>query len=397
MAPLKKRNRFLRLLSGVLIKKHNAILRANLTDLERLGEEQSLADRLRLSEERIRDMADGIKVIAAQGDPLGRILEKKTLVNGLKLEKKSVPLGVIAVIYESRPNVTIDSVCLAVKSGNGIILKGGRESEQSNLALVALVKNCLRQAGLPPAAVAYLRQGRAAVAKIMTAQKYIDVIIPRGGAGLISFIQQNSVVPVIETGAGVCHAYIDKSADLKQAARIIHNAKTSRPAVCNALDALILHQRIAKDAVKLLAPLLAKSRVTVFADKTSHAFLKSLAYPYLESARSEHFGKEFLSLSLAVKTAPSFAAALRHIQTYGSKHSEAIVAKDKKTIAAFLERVDAACVYANASTRFTDGSQFGLGGEIGISTQKLHARGPLGLKELTTYKWIIRGRGQIRV
>lgn len=397
LAPVGKRNRFLRLLAAALLKKQSLILRANLKDLKRLGEEQSLVDRLRLSPERIQAMATDIKTIAAQPDPLGRILKKKTLENGLKLEKKSVPLGVIAVIYESRPNVTVDSVCLAIKSGNAVVLKGGQESQESNLALAAIIKGCLRQAGLPAEAVLYLAQGREAVKEIMAAQEYIDVIIPRGGAGLINFVRQNSVVPVIETGAGVCHVYIDQRANLEKAACIVHNAKTARPTVCNALDTVILHQSIAKSAIKLLAPLLAKSRVKVFADKASYSFLKSLSYLYLERAQPEHFGKEFLSLSMAVKIVPSLPAALLHIQTYGSKHSEAIVAKDKKAIASFLNNVDAACVYANASTRFTDGSQFGLGGEIGISTQKLHARGPLGLQELTSYKWIITGDGQIRV
>lgn len=397
LSPFKKRNLFLRLLSAALIEKQNIILRANLKDLKRLGEDHPLADRLRLSKERIKAMAGDIKTIAAQSDPLGRILEKKTLENGLKLEKKTVPLGVIASIYESRPNVTIDSACLAIKAGNAIVLKGGQESEKSNLVLVALIKDCLRQAELPPATVAYLNQGRESVAKIMTAQKYIDVIIPRGGAGLINFVRQNSVVPIIETGAGVCHTYVDSSANLQQAARIVHNAKTSRPTVCNALDTLILHERIAKEALNKLSPLLAKSQVIIYADHESYKYLKASHYPYLKSAQAEHFGKEFLSLALAVKVVSSLEAALGHINRYGSKHSEAIIAANKKTINTFLNRVDAACVYANASTRFTDGSQFGLGGEIGISTQKLHARGPLGLKELTTYKWIILGQGQIRV
>ncbi|MDD5031668.1 MAG: glutamate-5-semialdehyde dehydrogenase [Patescibacteria group bacterium] len=397
LSPLKKRNLFLRLLSAALIKKQNAILYANLKDLRCLGEDHPLADRLRLSKERILAIANDVRTIAAQGDPLGRILEKKILGNGLKLEKRSVPFGVIASIYESRPNVTIDSACLAIKTGNAIVLKGGRESEKSNLILVALIKDCLRQAGLPPAAVTYLNQGREAVAKIMTAQKYIDVIIPRGGPGLINFVRQNSWVPVIETGAGVCHTYVDSSADLRQAARIVHNAKTSRPTVCNALDALILHQRIAKRALNKLSPLLAKSQVIIYADRESYRYLRANHYPYLKSAQAEHFGKEFLSLALAVKVVSSLEVALKHIDRYSSKHSEAIIAGNKKTINIFLNRVDAACVYANASTRFTDGSQFGLGGEIGISTQKLHARGPLGLKELTTYKWIILGQGQIRV
>ncbi len=396
ISPLKKRNHFLKLVSGTLRKNQNSVLRANRQDIAALGEGHPLADRLLLDARRILGMARDVRAIASQPDPLYNVLEQKILANGLRLKKQSVPLGVISVIYESRPNVTVDSACLAIKSGNAILLKGGSESEKSNLALVSLLKHCLIKAGLPSGAVSYVRQGRRGMAKIIASPEYVDVIIPRGGARLIDFVRKHSEVPVIETGAGVCHTYIDGSANVAQAVCIAHNAKTSRPTVCNALDTLLIHRAKAKPVLEQLAPLLAKSKVTVYADRESMRHLQKSGYLFAHPAQNKHFGKEFLSMAMAVKIVPSLQTALDHISRYGSRHSEAIVSTNKKHIDTFLNEVDAACVYANASTRFTDGSQFGLGGEIGISTQKLHARGPLGLTELTSYKWIITGTGQIR-
>lgn len=392
-----KRNRFLLLLAAALKKEKNAILRANELDARKLPTKDPMRDRLLLTEKRLAGMAASVKEVASQPDLVGQILEERIVASGLRLTKKRVPLGVLAIIYESRPNVTVEIVSLAVKSGNAIVLKGGKDAENSNKALVKIIRACLHRAGLPEKAVMYLASAdRKDVNHLLTLRRYIDVVIPRGGQGLIDFVRSVSRIPIIETGAGVCHIYVDKGADIKKALRIVHNAKTSRPSVCNALDALLIHKDAADAALPEFTRVFAGSGVMVAADATGCRLLKQAGYQPLRRAKTDDFGTEFLRLEMAIKIVPNLDAAISHINAFGSGHSEAILSKNKQNIARFFREVDAACVYANASTRFTDGSQFGLGGEVGISTQKLHARGPLGAHELTTYKWLIRGQGQIR-
>jgi glutamate-5-semialdehyde dehydrogenase len=320
-------------------------------------------------------------------------MENKTLENGLQLRKVTVPLGVIGIIYEARPNVTFDVFTLALKSGNGLVLKGGSDADFSNRAIMSLIHQVLEKHGLPVAAVQLLPPDRAATKALLEAVGFVDVIIPRGSQGLINFVRENAKVPVIETGAGIVHTYLDESANLAQAQDIIHNSKTRRPSVCNSLDCLIIHEHQLEKLESLIQPLL-KSGVQIFAD--DRAFAQLQGHELIQKANESHFGTEFLSLRMSIKTVKNLDEALDHIATYSSKHSEAILSENQENINRFLMEVDAAAVYANASTAFTDGNQFGLGAEIGISTQKLHARGPMALKELTSYKWIINGNGQIR-
>lgn len=372
-----------------------AILSANAEDLAKMDSSDPRYDRLLLSEARIAGIMEEIQQVKALPNPLGKLLEEQTLANGLHLQKKTVPLGVLGIIYESRPNVTIDVFTLAIKSGNALVLKGGSDAHASNTVLVQLIRQALEKNGLPKEAICLLPADRTATHALLQALGYVDVIIPRGSQNLIEYVRSNSKVPVIETGAGIVHTYFDKSGDTEKGAAIIFNAKTRRPSVCNSLDCLIIHQERLMDLQYLLKPVLDAS-VEVFADEHSFQMLKVLKNPLVKQADETHFGTEFLSLKMSIKTVNTIHEAIDHIQQYSSKHSEAIIAEDEDAIQQFLQAVDAAAVYANASTAFTDGNQFGMGAEIGISTQKLHARGPMALSELTSYKWIIRGTGQIR-
>jgi glutamate-5-semialdehyde dehydrogenase len=371
------------------------LLAANRRDLERMDPADPKYDRLLLSPVRLEDIRADLRKVAALPSPLRQTLEARTLPNGLRLEKTSVPLGVIGVIYESRPNVTFDVFALCLKSGNACVLKGSREAHFSNLAIVSLIHKVLQPHGLE-GAVYLAPSEREALAPILQADRYLDLLIPRGGEGLIRHVRANAKVPVIETGAGIVHTYFDRSGDVTKGRRIVFNAKTRRPSVCNSLDTLIVHRARLSDLPALVEDLAAKE-VTIFADEEAYARLRG-HYPeaLLAPASPAHFGTEFLSLKMAVKTAGDLEEALEHIDSHSSRHSEAIVAEDADIVDRFLRQTDAAVVYANASTAFTDGAQFGLGAEIGISTQKLHARGPMALRELTSYKWVVKGDGQVR-
>ena len=353
-------------------------------------------DRLMLTKGRIRDIASDIRSVAKLNSPLGEIIEERTIKNGLHLKKIRVPLGVVGIIYEARPNVTFDVFSLWLKSGNVCLLKGGSDAEYSNLAIVGILQRVLKQFNVNENIVQLLPVDRESTSEMLSASDYIDIIIPRGSQTLIDFVRKNSTMPVRETGAGIVHTYFDKSADKDTGADIITNAKLRRVSVCNALDCLIIHQSRISD-LSYLCKQLVDNQVEIYADRDSYNHLKE-NYPegLIFPAQEVHFGTEFLSKKMSVKTVNSIEEALDHIAEYSSKHSEAIIATDTEIIARFFKEVDAAVVYANTSTAFTDGAQFEMGAEIGISTQKLHARGPMALKELTSYKWIVRGEGQIR-
>lgn len=390
------RNRVLRSLANRLRKEVEPLLEANGRDLTSIAQEDPMYDRLLLTRERIDGLAHDIESVIALPSPIGNILSSRVLENGLRLQKVATPLGVVAVIYESRPNVTIDVFVLCFKTGNAAVLKGGKEAHNSNQFLVGLIHQILHEEGIDPHLLYLLPPNRAETTVLLHATGLVDVCIPRGGQSLIDFVRENAKIPVIETGAGIVHTYFDESGDLKKGVAIIENAKTRRVAVCNALDCLIIHEARLKDVAELIYPL-ARHKVEIFADLESYQSLAS-HYPQglLHRARPEDFGREFLSYKLAVKTVSTIESAVDHIMHYTSGHSEAIIAEDEGAIDYFFSRVDAAALYANASTAFTDGGQFGLGAEIGISTQKLHARGPMGLEALTSYKWVVRGAGQIR-
>jgi glutamate-5-semialdehyde dehydrogenase len=357
----------------------------------------AMLDRLLLTTERLEAMAADVRAVAALPDPVGEVWDMRTLPNGLTIGKKRVPLGVIGVIYESRPNVTVDIVSLCLKAGNAVILRGGKEALNSNLALAAVVQEAASAAGLPEGSIQFIdNTDRALVSLLLSKSDIIDLMIPRGGAGLIQFVREKAAMPVVAGGIGVCHTYIDKEADIEKAVAIAHNAKVQRPTVCNALDSLLVHAGVAAEYLPLVAKRLADSGVEIHADQQALAILKKAPSLKLMPATAADWGKEFLSLTIAIKVVGSLDEALEHIADYGSGHSEAIVTENYGAAMRFLNEVDAACVYANASTRFTDGGQFGLGAELGISTQKMHARGPLGLREITSYKWIIFGSGQVR-
>ena len=389
-------NRLLCDLADKIPAHQEAILTANKKDVERMDPADPMVDRLLLNPARLEAIAADIRNVASLTSPLDVVLEERMLQNGLSLKKVTVPIGVIGIIYEARPNVTFDVFALCLKSGNATVLKGGSDAMYSNIAIVELIHSVLKEHGINPDTIYLLPAEREAAAIMLNAVGYIDMIIPRGSQKLIDFVRDNAKVPVIETGAGIVHTYFDKSGDLELGKQVIFNAKTRRPSVCNALDTLIIHRDRLGDLPALVEPLLEK-QVLLFADEAAFAALHG-HYPdsLLQLADPEHFGTEFLSLKMSVKTVSSLEEALEHIAHYSSRHSEAIIATDAATTATFLKRVDAAVVYANTSTAFTDGAQFGLGAEIGISTQKLHARGPMALKELTTYKWIMEGNGQVR-
>lgn len=372
------------------------ILKENKRDLERMDSKDPKYDRLKLSEERIEGIASDIENVASLSNPVGRVLKEEIRPNGLKIKKTTVPFGVIGIIYEARPNVTFDVFALCFKSGNACVLKGGSDANYSNIAITSIIKKVLKQFEIDENIVTLLPTGREETHEMLKARNYIDLIIPRGSQGLIDFVRKNATIPVIETGTGVCHTYFDEHGDIEKGIEIIYNAKTRRPAVCNTLECLIIHKDRLSDLPTLTSKL-AEKRVLIHADSKSFNILKDV-YPseLLQKATAEDYGMEFLSLEMAIKTVSSVDEALAHISEYGSKHSEAIVSENADTINKFQIMVDASSVYSNVSTAFTDGAQFGLGAEIGISTQKLHARGPMGLEELTSYKWIIEGNGQVR-
>jgi glutamate-5-semialdehyde dehydrogenase len=386
--------KLLNTLANEIVLNTKSLIKENAKDLAKQDPDNPKNDRLLLNEQRIKNIAASIKKVAVLPDPTGKILEERTLPNGLQLQKMSVALGVVGAIYESRPNVTFDIAALCLRSRNACVLKGSGDAENTNKLAVKIIKKVLRDNDINPDVVTLLPSAREVVEELFKATKYVDVLIPRGSDGLIQYVRKNSLVPVIETGAGVCHVYVERNADLNKAVNIVVNAKTSRPSVCNAADAILIDKGIAGDFLKRLQPEFEKFEVEIFADNSSYKLLKG--YPHLQKANPEDFGREFLSMKCAVKVVSGIDEALDHIAEYSTRHSEAIVSNNKKACERFIKEVDAAAVYTNASTRFTDGEEFGLGAEIGISTQKLHARGPFALEKLVTEKWIIKGDGQIR-
>lgn len=381
-------------LADELEKNSNAILKANQLDVEKQDPANPKVDRLLLNKQRIAGIASAIRKISKLPNPSGKTLEKRRLDNGLLLQKIAVPLGVVGAIYESRPNVTFDIAALCLRSQNGCVLKGSSEADNTNQAAVKLIKKVLKANDIDPDCVTLLPADRETVQELFTATKYVDVLIPRGSDSLIQFVRKNSLVPVIETGAGVCHVYVEKEAAIKRAVSIVVNAKVSRPSVCNSVDTVLVDEKVAPAFLKQLQPLFNEHQVEVFADVKAYKLLNG--YPHLQKAAPEDFDREFLSLKCAIKVVKNIDEALDHIREHSTKHSEAIVSNNKKHCARFLQEVDAAAVYTNASTRFTDGEEMGLGAEIGISTQKLHARGPFALEKLVTEKWLLQGNGQIR-
>lgn len=372
------------------------ILAENRKDLERMDISNPKYDRLLLNEQRILDIAKDIRKVASLPSPVGKILMEKTLPNGLNLSRISVPFGVIGIIYEARPNVSFDVFSLCFKSGNACILKGGSDSRFSNEAIVQIIRTALDENGVNPNICTLLPNDRSATEELLNARNYVDLIIPRGGKDLINFVRDNSRIPVIETGAGVCHTYFHKDGDLENGKAIVANAKTRKVSVCNSLDCLII-DRERLDDLQFICQELGEKNVTIYADKQAYeALFPSYSFDLLKKADEDSFGTEFLDYKMSIKTVKDIEEAIDHISIYSSKHSEAIISEDREAIDLFERMVDAACIYANASTAFTDGAQFGLGAEIGISTQKMHARGPMALDELCTYKWIIEGNGQIR-
>ena len=388
------RNAVLTAVADELVASRQEWLRANALDLARMDPASPLYDRLMLTEARIDAIAADMRNVASLPSPLGRILLDRILPNGLHLQKVAVPFGVIGVIYEARPNVTLDVFSLCFKSGNACVLKGGKDADDSNRAAVGIIRRVLVRMGVAPEAVTLLPATHEAADALLNAVGYVDVVIPRGGRRLIDFVRDHARIPCIETGAGVVNTYFDEAGDLEMGKAIVFNAKTRRVSVCNALDCLIVHSGRLGDLPALCAPLAAKN-VTIYADERAYAVLKDV-YPAVFPAGPDSFGTEFMDYKMAIRTVDSLQEALDHISQYGSGHSESIVTDDPAAAAAFQAGVDAACVYVNAPTSFTDGAQFGLGAEIGISTQKLGARGPMGLEELTTYKWLINGNGQTR-
>jgi glutamate-5-semialdehyde dehydrogenase len=390
------KGKVLRRLAEVIIAHTDQITIENLEDLKKMDPADPKLDRLLLNSERIVSLAEALIDVSNLADPTGILLSSNTMSNGLFIQKKTVPLGVVGVIYESRPNVTVDVAALCIRSGNVCLLRGGQDAQHTNRYVVGLIRSVLEEFGLDKNIVQQLPADRKYILDILKAEKYIDVIIPRGSNQLIEFVRSNALVPVIETGAGVCHTYVEKTAILKDAAGIVVNAKVSRPSVCNSLDTILVDREVAVPFLEQLVPLLLPYQVEIFADKASFAILSQLEYPLLNHAAPEDYGREFLDFKCSLKLTDSIEQALEHIAEFSSKHSEAIITQDMDKAELFLNQVDAAAVYLNASTRFTDGQVFGLGAEIGISTQKLHARGPFALEKLVTEKWIIKGEGQTR-
>jgi glutamate-5-semialdehyde dehydrogenase len=390
------RNEVLASLAVLILENTPEILKENKQDVEKMVSDHPMRDRLLLTQERIADLANSVLSVMQLPDPAGQVLSQKRLQNGLELSKITVPLGVVGVIFESRPNVTIDVAALCIRSGNAVVLRGGSDAYYTNTILVKLIHNALGKHKFSTDLVYLMPTDREHVTTLLTAVKYIDVIIPRGSEALIQRVRKESLVPTIETGAGVCHTYVGASADLTMAVAIVVNAKVSRPSVCNSLDTIVLHQSIAAEFLKLVASSLQEFSVTIYADLVAYDTLKEIGYPQVETATESDFGREFLDFACSVKVVKDLPEAIEHISTYSSRHSEAIISTDETEARFFLSTIDAAAVYWNASTRFTDGGEFGLGAEIGISTQKLHARGPFALEKLVTEKWIGIGQGQIR-
>lgn len=396
LIPDARRDEILLAVADAILANEASLLEANAKDLSRMDKSNPLYDRLQLTPARLADIASDMRHVAALPSPLGRVLKDKTLENGLHLRRVSVPFGVIGMVYEARPNVSFDVFSLCFKSGNACILKGGKDADDSNKAIITLIHSVLDKFGVDNDVVALLPSTHEATAEMLNAVGYIDVCIPRGGRRLIDFVRDTAKIPVIETGAGVVHAYFDKDGDLDKGKRIVNNAKTRRVSVCNALDCLIINKERIADLPALCEPLV-KSNVKIYADETAFAALSGKYNDeLLFHATEESFGTEFMAYSMAIKTVDSLDAAISHIANFGSGHSECIITDNKEAASAFQMQVDAACVYVNAPTSFTDGAQFGLGAEIGISTQKLGPRGPMALEEITTYKWLIEGDGQIR-
>ena len=381
-------------LADSILSLEEKILEANKDDLSRMDPADPKYDRLALSHGRLVGIADGIKAVASLPSPLGKTLSSTVRPNGLKIERVSYPFGVVGIIYEARPNVTFDVAALCLKSGNACVLRGGKEADSTNRVAVSIIKNALSGSGIDPDTVNLLPSDRSSSGELLHARGYVDLIIPRGSSSLIAFARDNATVPLIETGAGVCHTYFDKDGDLEMGERIVRNAKTRRVSVCNALDCLLIHSSRLGDLPVICAGM-EPFNVEILADERSFAVLDG-KYPYLKKATAEDFGTEFLDYRMAIKTVDSLDEAISHIGKCGSGHSESIVTMDKAAAERFRRDVDAACVYVNAPTSFSDGGEFGLGAEIGISTQKMHARGPMGLEALTTYKWLIEGEGQTR-
>jgi glutamate-5-semialdehyde dehydrogenase len=389
------KNRALMAIAAAIRAREGEILAANAQDVAKASPRVEI-DRLRLTPERVAAMARDVEAIARLEDPIGERFDSSTRPNGLAISKRRVPLGVVGVVYESRPNVTSDIAAICVKTGNAVVLRGGSEALASNTAIAGAIREGLNDAGLPEGGVQLITStDRALVQRMLKLREYLDVIIPRGGNALIKATIENATIPVIETGAGVCHTYVDKAADAAMALRVVYNAKVRRPTICNALDTLLVHRDIAPSWLPQMAAEWSKGKVEIRADAEASRVLGRAGAAHLP-ASTEDWGTEFLSLVAAVKVVGSLDEALDHIREHGSGHSEAIVTEDSQAAARFLNEVDAAAVFVNASTQFTDGGEFGLGAEVGISTQKLHARGPMGLRELTTYKWIVEGTGQVR-
>lgn len=394
MAPQEIDNLLLRLADNT-VQRTGEILAANRQDLARMDQANPKYDRLLLNESRIGGIADGLRRVASLPSPVGITLDQWMRPNGMRISKVSVPFGVIGVIYEARPNVTLDVAALCLKAGSAVVLKGGSDAQMSNEAIVRIIADTLAECGFPAAAAQLLPPSHEATAEMLDATGLIDLIIPRGGRALIDFVRDRSRVPVIETGAGVCSCYFHSSGDVEKGRNIIFNAKTRRVSVCNALDVLLIDRSRLADLPALAAPLAGKN-VTIYADNDAYAVLMEGSYPLLAHATGDDRGREYMDYKMAVETVASIDEALDYIARYSSRHSESIVAEDREACARFMREVDAACVYTNLPTSFTDGGQFGFGAEIGISTQKLHARGPMGLREITTYKYLIEGNGQTR-
>ncbi len=394
------KNRVLLNLARLIRSDQADVLAANKLDYQEAkseGLEESMLDRLLLTNDRLNSTADEIERVAELPDPIGEVIETSSLPNGLVTSRRRVPLGVVGSIYESRPNVTIDIFGLCLKSGNACILRGGKETIRSNTALHAMIREALSDAGVTVDAVQFVdNPDRALVDGMLKMDSYIDLLVPRGGSRLVKFVAENATMPAVTGGIGVCHTYVDRSADLIMAAEIVHNAKVRRPSICNALDTVLVHAEVAADGLPMIAKGLTASGVELRCDNRALSILGPEGSDVAIPANEDDWGREFLSLTAAVKVVDSLEDALNHIESYGSGHSEAIITEDDKAATRFLDEVDAAAVYVNASTQFTDGGQFGLGAEVGISTQKLHARGPMGLKELTSYKWVVVGTGQVR-
>jgi len=391
-----EKQQLLNRLADLLLEQQQGIVAENRKDLLRMADDNPKKDRLLLTPARIAALAESVRAVAGLPDPSGKLLSERRLENGLLVQKMSVPLGVVGIIYESRPNVTIDVAALCIRSGNACVLRGGSDAHYSNQYLVGLIHQAMQAQGLESAAVSLLPTDRKFVTELLNAREYVDILIPRGSQQLIDFVRQNATVPTIETGAGVCHTYVHASADLSKAAAVVVNAKVSRPSVCNALDTILVDEGVAASFLPLIVQDMAAWEVEIFADEKALPILAAAGYPLLRPAQPADFGREFLSYKCSVKVVADMEEALAHIATYSSRHSEAIMAEDMAAAERFLQGVDAAAVFANASTRFTDGGVFGLGAEIGISTQKLHARGPFALEKLVTEKWVVRGNGQLR-